>query len=286
MSAPPEALKAQAVAARSFFVAAGRRHHGFQFCDTTHCQFLREPPAQIIRRPGRRARRPASCSRFAGAPIAAFYSASCGGRTRTLADAGLQAADGYPYFSVECAYCERRQADTAIATVMASGCVRREPPAWRPSTARRSRTSSSTTIPGPRWRCDGIGSALKARFRSARLRSPATAAGLAGLKTCATTIRPGSSLSSNLRSPAASIMTHAGIEPMDPRRHHRRVEHDVHRCDGRQRRATRAPDRSSCHDHRCPVGRSKPTPCSCGALILIGGSLGDQFAASACSSSA
>jgi len=44
-SAPLEALKAQAVAARSFFAAAGRRHRSFEFCDTTHCQFLREPPA-------------------------------------------------------------------------------------------------------------------------------------------------------------------------------------------------------------------------------------------------
>ena len=47
---------------------------------------------------------------FRGAPISAFYSASCGGRTRTLADAGLRAADGYPYFSVECAYCVRQHA--------------------------------------------------------------------------------------------------------------------------------------------------------------------------------
>jgi peptidoglycan hydrolase-like amidase len=45
---------------------------------------------------------------FRGAPIPAFYSASCGGRTRTLADAGLQAAGGYPYFSVDCAYSARR----------------------------------------------------------------------------------------------------------------------------------------------------------------------------------
>ena len=41
---PFEALKAQAVAARSYFVASRGRHHDFDFCDTTHCQFLREPP--------------------------------------------------------------------------------------------------------------------------------------------------------------------------------------------------------------------------------------------------
>jgi peptidoglycan hydrolase-like amidase len=104
---PLEALKAQAVAARSFFVAGRARHHGFDFCDTTHCQFFREPPA--FDHPASLASRETAglVLAFRGAPIAAFYSARCGGRTRTLAEAGLQAADGYPYFSIECAYCAR-----------------------------------------------------------------------------------------------------------------------------------------------------------------------------------
>ena len=42
-AAPLEALKAQAVATRSF-LAAGPRHPNFDFCDTTHCQFLKSPP--------------------------------------------------------------------------------------------------------------------------------------------------------------------------------------------------------------------------------------------------
>jgi hypothetical protein len=110
MSAPPEALKAQAVAARSFFVAAGVRHHGFGFCDTTHCQFLREPPAAD--HPAARATRETAglVVAFRGAPISAFYSARCGGWTRTAADAGLEAAGAYPFFSVECVYCARRDA--------------------------------------------------------------------------------------------------------------------------------------------------------------------------------
>jgi peptidoglycan hydrolase-like amidase len=41
---PLEALKAQAIATRSYFVAGGTRHAEFDFCDLTHCQFLREPP--------------------------------------------------------------------------------------------------------------------------------------------------------------------------------------------------------------------------------------------------
>lgn len=101
-SAPLEALKAQAVAARSFFTAAGRRHRGFDFCDTTHCQFLREPPRDD--HPAARAARETAglILTFRDVPIAAFYSANCGGTTRPGAEAGLQAADGYPFFSVAC----------------------------------------------------------------------------------------------------------------------------------------------------------------------------------------
>jgi len=53
-----EALKAQAVAARSFLMASSRTHKTFDFCDSTHCQFLRQPPAErsmaarATRRPG------------------------------------------------------------------------------------------------------------------------------------------------------------------------------------------------------------------------------------------
>ena len=104
---PLEALKAQAVATRSYFVATHGRHRGFDFCDTTHCQFLREPPA--AGHPAARAVRETAglVLAFRGAPLAALYSASCGGHTRSLADAGFAATDGYPYFAVECAYCVR-----------------------------------------------------------------------------------------------------------------------------------------------------------------------------------
>jgi stage II sporulation protein D len=104
---PLEALKAQAVASRSYFVAARGRHRGFDFCDTTHCQFLREPPEPD--HPASRAAKETAglVLAFRGAPIVALYSASCGGRTRSLVDAGLRATDGYPFFSVECAYCVR-----------------------------------------------------------------------------------------------------------------------------------------------------------------------------------
>jgi peptidoglycan hydrolase-like amidase len=100
-SAPLEARKAQAVVARSFLIAAHSRHAGFDFCDTTHCQFLRETP-------------PAGSSTakavedthdlvvaYQGHPIAALYSANCGGKTRTLEEAGWN-IEPYPYFGVEC----------------------------------------------------------------------------------------------------------------------------------------------------------------------------------------
>jgi len=102
---PPQALlearKAQAVVARSFLNAAKHRHEGFDFCDTTHCQFLREPPtAQSIN--ARAASETAGLVlAYQGRPIAALYSANCGGMTRTLEEAGWN-PEPYPYFAVDC----------------------------------------------------------------------------------------------------------------------------------------------------------------------------------------
>jgi len=103
-SAPMEALKAQAVAARSYLVAGRGRHHDFDFCDTTHCQFLREAP-----KPGSAAAKAVAATRdlvlaYDSYPIAAMYTRSCGGRTHTPSELGLTSA-AYPYYSVECAHC-------------------------------------------------------------------------------------------------------------------------------------------------------------------------------------
>lgn len=103
---PPEALKAQAVVARSYLLASAPRHDGADFCDTTHCQFLREPPPQAS--PAARA---AAATRglvlaWRGKPFAAMYSASCNGHTHSLAEIGA-APRGYPYFGVACPYCRR-----------------------------------------------------------------------------------------------------------------------------------------------------------------------------------
>lgn len=104
--APLEALKAQAVATRSYFIAARGRHHEFDFCDTTHCQFLREPPSL-----GSNAFRAASATRgltlvYREQNVAAMFTRSCGGRTRTPQEVGLS-TNGYPYFPAVCDYCLR-----------------------------------------------------------------------------------------------------------------------------------------------------------------------------------
>jgi peptidoglycan hydrolase-like amidase len=99
---PIEALKAQAVIARSYYAATRARHDEFDFCDTTHCQFLREWP-EPASAPFRAARETRDLLlEYSGKPVAALYSAACGGRTRSLDDAG-----GYAYRSVECDYCRR-----------------------------------------------------------------------------------------------------------------------------------------------------------------------------------
>jgi stage II sporulation protein D len=95
--APLEALKTQAVVSRSYYAAARGRHAHFNFCDTTHCQFLREaPPAE---HPAARAARATSgfVIVWRGAPVEALFSARCGGRTRPL-----PRAENYPFFQVEC----------------------------------------------------------------------------------------------------------------------------------------------------------------------------------------
>jgi stage II sporulation protein D len=75
-----EALKAMAVAARTYAVRFGSRHRleGFDFCDTTHCQDLR------MGNESRRARAAVEATEgemlwFEGRPAATYYHRSCGG---------------------------------------------------------------------------------------------------------------------------------------------------------------------------------------------------------------
>ena len=99
-----EALKAQAVVTRSYFVAGRGRHAGFDFCDLTHCQFLREPPPSESSAAVAAAATEGLIISFAGKRIAAMFTRSCSGATRTPADIGIP-THGYPYFSVVCDFC-------------------------------------------------------------------------------------------------------------------------------------------------------------------------------------
>ena len=99
-----EALKAQAVVTRSYYVATRGRHADFDFCDTTHCQFLRQPPGPNHLASIATAQTEGLVLAWRDAPLAALFSANCGGRTHTLAELGI-ATDGYPYYSVACPSC-------------------------------------------------------------------------------------------------------------------------------------------------------------------------------------
>lgn len=94
--APLESLKAQAVVARSYLLAARGRHKHSDFCDTTHCQFLRESPPDGS--PASDAARSTAglVLIHEGQVVRAMYSADCGGHTRDF-DSG-----SYPYFGVRC----------------------------------------------------------------------------------------------------------------------------------------------------------------------------------------
>ena len=110
-SAPMEALKAQAVVTRSFLLA-GQRHLDFDFCDTTHCQFLKSPPPFTSRVTKAVQATRGLVIAYHGKPLAAMYSSRCGGRTHSLRDVGLREpgkapGDAYPYYSVRCQWCLR-----------------------------------------------------------------------------------------------------------------------------------------------------------------------------------
>ena len=103
---PLEALKAQAIVTRSYLLASRGRHRDFDFCDATHCQFLREPPV-----PGRPAAVATLATRglvifFDQKPVAAMFTRSCGGHTQTPAELRVSSGN-YPYYSVLCDACYR-----------------------------------------------------------------------------------------------------------------------------------------------------------------------------------
>jgi stage II sporulation protein D len=101
---PLEALKAQAVVSRSYFSSGGGRHAGFDFCDLTHCQFLRDPPPADSPAAMATAATRGLVLTYNGKAVSAMFSRSCGGHTRTPQELVLP-QPAYPYFSVLCDSC-------------------------------------------------------------------------------------------------------------------------------------------------------------------------------------
>jgi stage II sporulation protein D len=102
--APLEALKAQAVVTRSYLVAGKGRHRNFDFCDLTHCQFLREPPSPESPASVATAETSGLVITFEEKPIAAMFTRSCAGHTRTPAELGIS-FNNYSYYPVKCEAC-------------------------------------------------------------------------------------------------------------------------------------------------------------------------------------
>lgn len=104
--APPSALAAQAILARSWLRAAKGRHRDFDFCDTTHCQHFKDvSPHGVVAALATRG----LILTWQGKPFAPAYSASCGGRTQTASAIEWDPEGGYPYFAVECPICKREE---------------------------------------------------------------------------------------------------------------------------------------------------------------------------------
>jgi stage II sporulation protein D len=104
--APLEALKAQAIVARSF-LAAGSRHREFDFCDTTHCQYLRTPQGAGVSAAAAVNATSNMILAYQSKPLGAMYSSRCGGSTHSLREVGMDPHDGYPYYAVDCPWCRR-----------------------------------------------------------------------------------------------------------------------------------------------------------------------------------
>ncbi|HEY9232686.1 MAG TPA: SpoIID/LytB domain-containing protein [Blastocatellia bacterium] len=107
----PEALKALAVVVRTYMLSHPNRHagEGFDFCDTTHCQFYRGESdlAAETARPAVLSAVAATAGEhlsFAGKPVEAYFTASCGGLTATpqMVWGGVC---NYPYARQRCQWC-------------------------------------------------------------------------------------------------------------------------------------------------------------------------------------
>jgi stage II sporulation protein D len=109
----PEAIKALAVVVRTFMLSHAGRHadEGFDFCDTTHCQFYRgesdlsaELASPVIA--SAVAAVESQHLSFDGKPVESYFTSVCGGRSVTPEMVWGGASDkGYQYHRVICRWC-------------------------------------------------------------------------------------------------------------------------------------------------------------------------------------
>jgi stage II sporulation protein D len=108
----PAALMAIAVVVRTFMSSNAGRHsnEGFDFCDTTHCQFYRgeqdlsdSVATPVISRAV--ARTAGQVLSFEGRPVEGYYTAACGGllATPSMVWGG---STSYPYRRIACHWCQ------------------------------------------------------------------------------------------------------------------------------------------------------------------------------------
>jgi stage II sporulation protein D (peptidoglycan lytic transglycosylase) len=78
---PPEALRAMAVAARTYATRFRERHKAehFDFCDSTHCQFVNANVSPVVAAAVEQTRGELLWDH--GTPLAAYYHQDCGGKT-------------------------------------------------------------------------------------------------------------------------------------------------------------------------------------------------------------
>jgi peptidoglycan hydrolase-like amidase len=114
-NAPQAMLEAQAIVTRSYFAAgaSGGRHTGFEFCDTTHCQFIKDPP-DVESAAARAARATVGqVLLYHDRVVMAFYAARCDGLLAPVPAERLVAGE-YPYFAVRCEYCLRHPSEIPL----------------------------------------------------------------------------------------------------------------------------------------------------------------------------
>lgn len=112
-----EALKALAVVVRTFMLAHAGRHSsdGYDFCDTTHCQFYRGEQALSDSVASTEIEKAIEATRgevlaFKGRTVEGYYTANCGGMTVTPSML-WGGSTSYPYQRVSCRWCRGSRFD-------------------------------------------------------------------------------------------------------------------------------------------------------------------------------